>query len=140
LGDRIAIMSRGSLRCCGSPLFLKSKYSSGYNLVLTKRQLDSAAANEDESTTNNNNDDKTTNEAHHTTSYETGNRIRNLIQSILPEAALNENLNSEISFVLPSEKTGKFSELFEKLEENKQYLNIDNIGISISTLEDVFLK
>lgn len=138
-------MSRGSLRCCGSPLFLKSKYSSGYNLVLTKRQLDSATANEDESLTNN--DDKTnpissTNEGHnhHTTSYETGNRIRNLIQSILPEAALNENLNSEISFVLPSEKTGKFSELFEKLEENKQYLNIDNIGISISTLEDVFLK
>lgn len=143
MGDRIAIMSRGSLRCCGSPLFLKSKYSSGYNLVLTKRQLDSAAANEDESTNNNNNnDDKTTKEGHnhHTTSYETGNRIRNLIQSILPEAALNENLNSEISFVLPSEKTGKFSELFEKLEENKQYLNIDNIGISISTLEDVFLK
>lgn len=26
LGDRIAIMSEGVLRCCGSTLFLKSKY------------------------------------------------------------------------------------------------------------------
>ena len=38
LGDRIAIMSKGSLRCCGSPLYLKSKYGSGYSLVLTRKK------------------------------------------------------------------------------------------------------
>lgn len=26
LGDRIAIMAKGELQCCGSPLFLKHKY------------------------------------------------------------------------------------------------------------------
>ena len=26
LGDRIAIMAKGELQCCGSPLFLKEKY------------------------------------------------------------------------------------------------------------------
>lgn len=26
LGDRIAIMAGGELKCCGSPLFLKAKY------------------------------------------------------------------------------------------------------------------
>lgn len=26
LGDRIAIMAKGELQCCGSPLFLKQKY------------------------------------------------------------------------------------------------------------------
>ena len=26
LGDRIAIMAKGELRCCGSPAFLKQKY------------------------------------------------------------------------------------------------------------------
>lgn len=72
--------------------------------------------------------------------YEMSNRIKNLITSVIPEATLNENLNSEISFVLPAQQTVKFSELFEKLDENKTFLNIDNIGISISTLEDVFLK
>jgi len=26
LGDRIAIMARGTIRCCGTSLFLKNKY------------------------------------------------------------------------------------------------------------------
>lgn len=30
LGDRIAIISHGKLKCCGSPLFLKSTYGDGY--------------------------------------------------------------------------------------------------------------
>jgi ABC-type multidrug transport system ATPase subunit len=122
LGDRIAIMSNGSLRCCGSPLYLKSKYSSGYNLVLTKKQFEV-----DETNLQNNN-------------YEMTNKITDLIKSIIPETVLHENLNSEISFVLPALQTSKFSTLFEKLDKNKESLNIDNIGISISTLEDVFMK
>lgn len=67
-------------------------------------------------------------------------RIARLVKHVIPEADLNEDLNSEISFVLPADKTAKFSELFEKLDENKDTLGIDNVGISISTLEDVFLK
>lgn len=37
LGDRIAIIAKGKLRCCGSSLFLKSHFGSGYYLVLTKQ-------------------------------------------------------------------------------------------------------
>lgn len=36
VGDRIAIVSHGRLRCVGSPLFLKSRYGSGYRLSLVK--------------------------------------------------------------------------------------------------------
>ncbi|XP_071800403.1 phospholipid-transporting ATPase ABCA1-like isoform X2 [Asterias amurensis] len=36
LGDRIAIISSGQLRCSGSSLFLKSRFGSGYYLVLNK--------------------------------------------------------------------------------------------------------
>ncbi|KAI3949646.1 hypothetical protein MKW92_026942 [Papaver armeniacum] len=36
LGDRIAIMGNGSLRCCGSSLFLKHQYGVGYTLTLVK--------------------------------------------------------------------------------------------------------
>ncbi|XP_024515167.1 ABC transporter A family member 1 [Selaginella moellendorffii] len=38
LGDRIAIMSSGNLRCCGSSLFLKHRYGVGYTLTLVKGQ------------------------------------------------------------------------------------------------------
>ena len=36
LGDRIGIMAQGRLICCGSPLFLKSRFGVGYNLVCTR--------------------------------------------------------------------------------------------------------
>ena len=37
LGDRIAIISNGKLRCVGSPLFLKSRFGEGYNLTLVRK-------------------------------------------------------------------------------------------------------
>ena len=36
LGDRIAIISQGKLCCCGSSLFLKSRYGSGYYLTMVR--------------------------------------------------------------------------------------------------------
>ena len=36
LGDRIAIMAEGNIKCCGSSLFLKSKYGVGYHMVMVK--------------------------------------------------------------------------------------------------------
>ena len=36
LGDRIAIISGGKLCCCGSSLYLKSHYGSGYYLTLVQ--------------------------------------------------------------------------------------------------------
>jgi ATP-binding cassette subfamily A (ABC1) protein 3 len=37
LGDRIAIMSHGQLKCCGSSVFLKNKFGVGYNLTISKK-------------------------------------------------------------------------------------------------------
>lgn len=36
LGDRIAIISHGRLCCCGSSLFLKKTYGSGYYLTIAR--------------------------------------------------------------------------------------------------------
>ncbi|KAK7098525.1 hypothetical protein V1264_002798 [Littorina saxatilis] len=36
LGDRIAIMAEGVVKCCGTSLFLKKRYGAGYHLVLVK--------------------------------------------------------------------------------------------------------
>ena len=38
LADRICIISHGKLRCCGSSLFLKARYGTGYYLVFVKEQ------------------------------------------------------------------------------------------------------
>ena len=36
LGDRIAIVVDGKLRCCGSSLFLRNRFGSGYRLTIVR--------------------------------------------------------------------------------------------------------
>lgn len=40
LSDRIAIISKGQLYCCGSPLFLKNCFGVGFYLTLVRRIKD----------------------------------------------------------------------------------------------------
>ena len=54
LGDRIAIIAGGKLKCCGSSLFLKSYYGSGYYLRLVKSKADSYQTDSSQSTTSTN--------------------------------------------------------------------------------------
>ncbi|XP_023213814.1 ATP-binding cassette sub-family A member 3-like, partial [Centruroides sculpturatus] len=39
LGDRIAIMTEGSIKCFGSSVFLKKKFGTGYHLHVTKSDI-----------------------------------------------------------------------------------------------------
>ena len=39
LGDKIAIMARGKVKCYGSPFFLKKRFGNGYSLQLTKENF-----------------------------------------------------------------------------------------------------
>ena len=47
---------------------------------------------------------------------------------------------SVLCYMLPSEQTKQFPDLFEILERDKQVLGISSIGVSITTLEEVFLR
>ena len=38
LGDRIAIISNGEMKCCGSSLFLKNTFCEGYHLYIVKQE------------------------------------------------------------------------------------------------------
>ena len=114
MGDRIAIMSNGSLRCCGSPLSLKHKYASSFNLTLTKKQSDNSEAATD--------------------------KLIQLVKEIIPNAVLNSNINSELSFLLSAQDSSKFSILFDQLEDSKDRLGLVNAGVMASSVEQVFLK
>lgn len=47
LGDRIAIISHGKMRCCGSSLFLKKSFGSGYYLTLVREGTEKMTAQRD---------------------------------------------------------------------------------------------
>ncbi|XP_023543867.1 ABC transporter A family member 1 [Cucurbita pepo subsp. pepo] len=130
LGDRIAIMANGSLKCCGSSLFLKHQYGVGYTLTLVK-------------------------------SAPTVSVAADIIYRHIPSAVCVSEVGTEISFKLPISSASSFESMFREIEnymrrsvsnsemncsseintgDEKDHLGIESYGISVTTLEEVFLK
>ncbi|NXD12446.1 ABCA3 protein, partial [Nothocercus nigrocapillus] len=110
LGDRIAIMAKGELQCCGSSLFLKRKYGAGYHMVMVKEPYCSLG------------------------------EISRLICQYVPNATMESNAGAELSFILPKESTHRFEALFTELEQKQEELGIASYGASVTTMEEVFLR
>ncbi|KAJ7993627.1 hypothetical protein DPEC_G00256600 [Dallia pectoralis] len=129
LGDRIAIISHGKLKCCGSPLFLKSTYGDGYKLTLVKKQSESQAPS-------------TQSPSSTSCSPCSEARVTQFIRQFVGSCLLVSNSNTELSYVLPSEavKKGCFERLFQALEQNLEILALTSFGVMDTTLEEVFLK
>lgn len=58
----------------------------------------------------------------------------------MPQAIPLSCAGGEISFQLPSANKGAFGELFKELEEQVELLNVGSYGVSMTTLEEVFLR
>ncbi|CAF0820413.1 unnamed protein product, partial [Didymodactylos carnosus] len=110
LSDRIAIIGDGRIRCCGSPFFLKTKFGVGYHLILSKN----VEANVE--------------------------RIVQIVQKYVPLAKLESNISAECSILLPHGESTKFSDLFHEIEQKKDYLQLFSIGLSETSIEEVFMK
>ncbi|EGG19447.1 hypothetical protein DFA_00024 [Cavenderia fasciculata] len=111
LGDRIAIISHGKLRCDGSPLYLKKKFGIGYLLTMSK--IEGQCRSQD---------------------------VINFVQSYIPEAAVLSDVGTELSIRLPTSSSNQFVPLFIQLDQQKGYLGVGHYGISITTMEEVFLR
>ncbi|XP_006914256.2 ATP-binding cassette sub-family A member 17 [Pteropus alecto] len=110
LGDRIAIMAKGELQCCGSSLFLKQKYGAGYYVTLVKKpDCDTEM-------------------------------ILHLIYHHIPNAIIQSSIGGEITFILPKESMHRFESLFTDLELRQVELGITSFGVSVTTMEDVFIR
>uniref|UniRef100_A0A8C0G2T6 ATP-binding cassette sub-family A member 2 n=1 Tax=Chelonoidis abingdonii TaxID=106734 RepID=A0A8C0G2T6_CHEAB len=133
LGDRIAIISHGKLKCCGSPLFLKSTYGDGYKLTVVKKQSDSR---------NGTGQSPGIPPSHSSTSPCSEPRVTQFIKKYVASCLLISNTNTELSYILPSEavKKGCFERLFQHLEQRLGELELTSFGLMDTTLEEVFLK
>uniref|UniRef100_A0A5F9CMR0 ABC transporter domain-containing protein n=1 Tax=Oryctolagus cuniculus TaxID=9986 RepID=A0A5F9CMR0_RABIT len=110
LGDRIAIMAKGELQCCGSPLFLKQKYGAGYYITLLKTPRCNTEA------------------------------LSHLMYHHIPNAVLESSAGEEVIFILPRESVHRFESLFNDLELKQAELGIASFGASVTTMEDVFIR
>lgn len=124
LGDRIGIMANGSLKCCGSSMFLKHHYGVGYTLTLVKTSPAVSVATQ-------------------------------IVHRHIPSATCVSEVGNEISFKLPLASLPCFENMFREIEscmkssvdrsrineiEDSDYPGIQSYGISVTTLEEVFLR
>jgi ATP-binding cassette subfamily A (ABC1) protein 3 len=110
LGDRIAIMTAGELQCCGSSFFLKRKYGAGYYLI-----MDVAPQCQPEN-------------------------ITNLLRKHIPHVQVQAQAGSELTYQLSESDSNKFEEMLSDLEKHINQLGVRSYGVSLTTLEEVFMK
>ncbi|KAJ8285694.1 hypothetical protein GJAV_G00029870 [Gymnothorax javanicus] len=141
LGDRIAVISHGKLKCCGSPLFLKSTYGDGYKLTLVKKQSDSHG-NDPGSQAPTMVSPSSPTAPPSSLSPCSEARVTQFIRQYVASCMLMSDSNTELSYVLPSEavKKGCFERLFQALEQSLDSLALTSFGVMDTTLEEVFLK
>ncbi|KFW65945.1 ATP-binding cassette sub-family A member 2, partial [Pygoscelis adeliae] len=132
--DRIAIISHGKLKCCGSPPFLKSTYGDGYKLTVVKKQSDTRNGTEP--------GQPHSPPAHSSVSPCSEPRVSQFIKKYVASCLLISDTNTELSYILPSEavKKGCFERLFQHLEQSLEELDLTSFGLMDTTLEEVFLK
>ncbi|XP_032883716.1 retinal-specific phospholipid-transporting ATPase ABCA4 [Amblyraja radiata] len=151
LGDRIAIISRGKLLCCGSSLFLKNSFGSGFYFTLVRRMKKVKRMKRESAPTctcapgcscacsNCFPLDETLPDEELDGDVDS---LTKLIQHHVPEAQLIENVGQELYYLLPSKdiKHLAYASLFREVEETLQDLGLSSFGVSDTSLEEIFLK
>ncbi|KAB1265911.1 ATP-binding cassette sub-family A member 8 [Camelus dromedarius] len=66
-------------------------------------------------------------------------KITSLVRQHIPEAKLSAESEGKLVYTLPLERTSKFPELYEDLDRCPD-LGIENYGVSMTTLNEVFLQ
>uniref|UniRef100_T1JE66 ABC transporter domain-containing protein n=1 Tax=Strigamia maritima TaxID=126957 RepID=T1JE66_STRMM len=66
--------------------------------------------------------------------------ITKIVASIISSSTLEEHSESDVSYILSSDETARFPHLFTTLEAKSKSLGIKNFGLSVTTMEEVFLK
>ena len=67
-------------------------------------------------------------------------RAKALVKQCIPSSDVKSNASGELIFSLPAADSTSFGTLFESLEKRKADLDIGNFGLSITTMEDVFIR
>ncbi|XP_034039071.1 LOW QUALITY PROTEIN: retinal-specific phospholipid-transporting ATPase ABCA4-like [Thalassophryne amazonica] len=153
LSDRIAVISKGQLHCCGSPLFLKNCFGIGFYLTLVRRMKDLRRKENDCDCTSDCScacsictkyKDESQHQLQHRDRVLDGDvdSITRLIHHHVPEAKLIEMIGQELTFLLPNKgfKHRAYASLFRELEEMLADMGLSSFGISDTSLEEIFIK
>lgn len=66
--------------------------------------------------------------------------VTRLLHEFIPDLSVDQNIGSELSYLLNEDKSSVFEAMLSKLEENKTRLGLLSYGVSLTTMEEVFMK
>ena len=137
LGDRIAIMAEGQLRCVGSSLFLKRKFGVGYQLTIIKNSNrdDEEAEKEEELSTQ----EEESKDDECCVEMDLNGILEGIVKGAVPSAAVLSNVGTEMKFQLPIGESARFVGMFKMLDKQIKKHRIETYGVSVTTLDEVFL-
>jgi hypothetical protein len=135
-------MASGQLRCFGSPLYLKSHYGVGYQLTIekTKTSYSEPKVRSFENTSSCSCFEdpviiyKVQEQIDHSV------KLHRTVLKYIPQAILLTNTISELIFHLPLSSMHDFIGLLKKLDKEIGHGKASSYGLSITTLDQVFLK
>ncbi|XP_059473610.1 ATP-binding cassette sub-family A member 7-like isoform X2 [Neocloeon triangulifer] len=144
LADRIAIISGGNLQCCGSSLFLKARFGSGFYLTVERISCMEEKANREaqQNGTQNNGSQPDSDLA----TSEQIKKITETVKMSIPSAELLEAVGQELVYSLPftmAQRQGALptlQSLLDILDKQGESVGINSYGISDTSLEEIFLK
>lgn len=67
-------------------------------------------------------------------------KIFQLVQRHIPTSRMESAISAECKILLPHDASSKFPDLFDELESKKDALEVFSIGLSETTIEEVFMK
>ncbi|KAK9511087.1 hypothetical protein O3M35_005719 [Rhynocoris fuscipes] len=148
LGDRIAIIASGKLICCGTSLFLKRRFGSGYHLTVelaSYSTISKPIGNGDivYDTQGNGVSNIQNAEELNDVKEDQYNDIKALtthIQNIVPSAKYVEHIGNEVLYILPEENISLLGNLCDSLDTNSSKFNMVSYGISDTSLEEIFIR
>ncbi|KAL5290416.1 ABCA3.2 family protein [Megaselia abdita] len=111
LGDKIAIINEGELKVEGTSYALKKKLADGYTLTLQVK--DGQTCNSKE--------------------------ITQFLQYFIPEVVKKTEIPTELSFKVLTDNTFVLAKMLNELEKNLKRFRLSSYGVSIATMEEVFM-
>ena len=104
-------MAGGRLRCVGSSLHLKQKYGAGYSVTIGTKSQEKIPA------------------------------LCSFVQTYFGESArVISSVGNFATFAIPRDQSQQLVPFFKLMTEKSEELSIDDTQLSITTLEEVFLR
>ena len=141
LADRIVVLNKGEKQASGSPLFLKDRFSLGYNFFVVTKIVRTDGLSHDEENPHSLNDSLSLQdvESRRAILDRVQAKLTSFLEQRVPGAKFVRRSGREVCYRFPRGSEKAYGPLFDELAVVGDQMGIGAYGIQHASLEEVFL-